>query len=201
MFISLRDPRGARWHRLRGAGRGAENAAPAIPGILDPPPLSQGSAHEADIQGSDIKDSFKVTVPGNGGPLGVNASQRVDFFGTVRGRVGIAFDRTLIYGTGGFAYGGVRDNILILLANGGATAPLNNSTTATGFAAGGDIEHYFMPSWSVKGEYQYIDLGSQRLVGVSTNGVLLNTTNIDTKFHTVRLGINYKLGGPIVAKY
>jgi outer membrane immunogenic protein len=144
---------------------------------------------EADIQGSGIRDAFNVTVPSNGGPLGVNAQQRLNYFGTVRGRLGLAVDHSLFYATGGFAYGGVKDNIL--LTNGGATALLMRNYTGTGFAVGGGWEYNFAPAWSVKVEYQYIDLGSKMLSGVSTNAVLLNSTNIDAKFHTVRVGLNY----------
>jgi outer membrane immunogenic protein len=149
---------------------------------------------EADFQGSGISDSFNVTVASNGGPLGVNASQRLNYFGTARGRIGYAFDRTLLYATGGFAYGRVNDSIL--LTNGAATAPLASNTTKTGFVIGAGAEYRFAPTWSVKAEYQYIDLGSQPLSGVSTNGVLLQTTNnVDAKFHTIRIGLNYKFGG------
>jgi outer membrane immunogenic protein len=148
---------------------------------------------EADFQGSDISDSFNVTVASNGGPLGVNAGQRLNYFGTVRGRLGYAFDRALIYATGGFAYGRVSDSIL--LTNGGATALLANAATRTGFVVGGGVEYSFAPAWSVKAEYQYISLGSENVSGVSTNSVFLQTTNnIDAKFNTVRIGLNYKFG-------
>ena len=157
---------------------------------------------EADIQGSGIRDAFNVTVASNGGPLGVNATQRLDYFGTVRGRLGLAVDHALFYVTGGFAYGGVKDSIL--LANGGATALLANTHTATGYAVGGGLEHYFAPAFSGKAEYQYLRLGSETLTGVSTNGVLLNSSDIAANFHTVRIGLNYhfgSFGGPLSSKY
>jgi outer membrane immunogenic protein len=144
---------------------------------------------ETDIQWSDIDDKFNVTVPSNGGPLGVNAKQRVDYFGTIRGRLGYAFGGTLLYATAGFAYGGVEDRVL--LANGGATALLKKDTTETGFAVGGGLEQYFGRAWSAKLEYQYIDLGSERLSGVSSNGVFLQSSRIDSNFHTARIGLNY----------
>jgi outer membrane immunogenic protein len=147
---------------------------------------------EADIQGSGLKDQFNVTVASNGGPLGVNARQELDFFGTVRGRLGFAFDRTLIYATGGLAYGGVNDHIL--LANGGATALLSKDVTETGFAIGGGLERYFSSAWSGKFEYQFIDLGREHLSGTSTNGVFLKSSGIDETFHTFRIGLNYHIG-------
>ena len=57
---------------------------------------------EADIQGADISDSV------------AGVKSQVNWFGTVRGRIGYAFDRTLIYGTGGFAYGEVETAFLYL---------------------------------------------------------------------------------------
>ena len=157
---------------------------------------------EADIQGSGIKDSFNVTVPSNGGPLGVVAEQDLRSFGTVRGRLGFAFDRALIYATGGYAYGRVTDQVT--LANGGATALLANTHTATGYAVGGGLEYYFGRAFSAKAEYQYLRLGSETLTGVSTNGVLLNSSDIAANFHTVRFGLNYhfgSFGGPLSSKY
>lgn len=154
---------------------------------------------EADIQGASIKDGFTVTVPSNGLPLNVVASDKIDYFGTVRARAGYVWDRTLFYGTLGFAYGGIRQSFNLL--NGGATAALAGSSVGTGFVAGGGVEYHFNRAWSVKAEYQYIDLGSTNQSGTSSNGVPLITSNVQTKFQTVRVGVNYTWGGPIVAKY
>ena len=126
---------------------------------------------EADIQGADISDS-----------VGGFKSQ-VNWFGTVRGRIGYAFDRTLIYGTGGFAYGEVENSIPVL---GKATE------TQTGYTVGGGIEYKINPAWSVKGEYQFINLDASSLTGAGPLG--LNGTD-SSEFHTVRLGVNYHLGG------
>src|SRR6185437_10872259 len=61
---------------------------------------------EADIQGSDVDDTWRGTTDAG---LDGSTRQSLEWFGTVRGRLGWAFDRTLIYGTGGFAYGRVKD--------------------------------------------------------------------------------------------
>src|SRR5215470_8095545 len=60
---------------------------------------------EADIQGAEIRD-------GNPGKfVGQGAKSNLDYFGTVRGRLGLAFGSSLIYGTGGLAYGGIRNEV------------------------------------------------------------------------------------------
>jgi outer membrane immunogenic protein len=114
----------------------------------------------------------------------------VDWFGTVRGRVGYAFDRALVYATGGFAYGNVDTSLSAPAAPG--TFERRNGTQV-GFVAGGGLEYKIMPKWSLKAEYQYVDLGSERLVG--TPGFAGFSTNaLDTAFHTVRVGLNYGFG-------
>jgi outer membrane immunogenic protein len=97
----------------------------------------------------------------------------------------------LVYGTGGFAYGGV--NTHIQLANNpplGFTNNLSNNATLTGYAAGGGVEYKITPQWSVKAEYQFIDLGDQRLSNAASD-LLTDRTKVEDNFHTVRAGINY----------
>jgi outer membrane immunogenic protein len=61
---------------------------------------------EADIQGSGIKGSTSRTVSIGGGPATLTASEKLNWFGTVRGRLGFsATPDLLLYGTGGLAYG------------------------------------------------------------------------------------------------
>ncbi|KQU19065.1 porin [Methylobacterium sp. Leaf94] len=142
-----------------------------------------------------------------------NGLSNLDYFGTVRGRLGYAFDRTLVYGTGGFAYGG----------GGGSSFGLPSSSTdtfRTGWAAGGGIE-YALPSDSflnffkssavtVKIEGLYVSLDRN-----STNGVFAYsnstgaqysvsgtgyaaatgyTSRRSDEFAVVRAGLNYKFG-------
>jgi outer membrane immunogenic protein len=96
---------------------------------------------EADIQGSDISDTI------NAGHIVFKNS--LDWFGTVRGRLGYAFGPSLVYGTGGFAYGGIRNEF----------TPFKFNDTATGYTVGGGLEYKFSPAWSAKVEYQFINLG------------------------------------------
>ena len=148
---------------------------------------------EADIQGAGLKDSFSDQPDGFGDLI--NADRNIDYFGTVRARLGYAFDRVLVYGTGGFAYGGVDNRIFIF--NPGASADLNKSTTETGFAVGGGIEYAFWRGWSLKAEYQFVDLGSYRLsapVIPLGAGETIVSNKIDNSFNTVRLGLNYHFG-------
>jgi outer membrane immunogenic protein len=146
---------------------------------------------EADIQGGRIHDS------------GISSAARgtdynLRWFGTVRGRVGFAVDRSLLYATGGFAYGGLNKHTFA-----GIPTDFTFSDTATGYAVGGGGEFAFVSNWSVKVEYQYINLRRNDMFDPA--GVNYATTrdlnNAADAFHTVRVGINYRFGGPVVARY
>jgi outer membrane immunogenic protein len=112
--------------------------------------------------------------------------------GTLRGRVGYAAGDTgnwLLYATGGLAVGDVYawDNLL----------PASGSATRAGWTVGAGVETAFAPNWTVKLEYLYVDLGKATLFNIipTVPETVSFTANI------VRAGVNYKFGGPVVAKY
>jgi outer membrane immunogenic protein len=163
---------------------------------------------EADIQGSDIGSSSTINfagIPGVAVPGITEGRDHINWFGTVRGRMGFVVDQVLFYGTGGLAYGGVNSSVSNL--NLVAAAPFNLisgsvSDTRVGWAAGAGIEWAFAPNWTVKAEYLHIDLGSTD-VAMSTAPAPASTATyrFDHQVETARLGVNYRFGGPVVARY
>ena len=129
----------------------------------------------------------------------------VDYFGTVRGRLGYNLGGTLLYLTGGFAYGGVNTSSTYADYTSPSTLNLHgrvsNSETLTGWTAGAGVEYKISPSWSLKGEYQFVDLGSisagpgATFIGSSTTPTspqyALNSRSQQVEFNTVRVGVNY----------
>jgi outer membrane immunogenic protein len=158
---------------------------------------------ETDIQGSNIQGrggAFQLVPPPPAPTLAgrfAAAKLDIDFFGTVRGRVGYAFGNTLLYATGGFAYGGVKSDFAFedTVGNSGR---VSNNRTATGWVAGAGVEYKIAPNWSFKGEYQFVDLGSETVTGplVLPVGYSLRGGEKDVEFHTVRLGFNYYFNTP-----
>jgi outer membrane immunogenic protein len=140
---------------------------------------------EADFQGGDISDSKSVCAGG----ACASAKSELEWFGTVRGRLGYAFDRALIYGTGGFAYGSVKNSASINIP-GLISASGSRSETQTGWVAGGGIEYKLAPSWSAKAEYQFLSLDASSpefaRLGFADGG--------NSEVHTFRIGVNYFLG-------
>lgn len=157
-----------------GGGQIGYNWQPAGGGYKDGPAYGNFVfGIEADIDGAGISGSKTVGT--------ATADTNLDWFGTVRGRVGYAIGATLLYGTGGLAFGGVQDKLTV------STTSVSHDATATGYAAGAGVEHLFSPAWSAKVEYLYIDLGTDTVV----NG--LDKANFDHEYNTVRLGLNYHI--------
>jgi outer membrane immunogenic protein len=156
---------------------------------------------EADIQVSHINDSntltqpccFPVFTPPNGV---FTRAQNLDWFGTVRGRLGLAiWDRTLIYGTGGLMYG--EEVVNSNLTFPAVTYQATSSGTHSGWIGGGGIEYAFTNNLSAKLEGLYFDMGSETITAgpnPKTALVFPETTSFSYKGALVRLGANLKFG-------
>jgi outer membrane immunogenic protein len=146
---------------------------------------------EADIQGADISGHATTSL---GAGLSASGSSDLDWFGTVRGRLGYAWGPTLIYATGGFAYGGIHDHVSKV--DGGGPGSLSRNEVATGYVVGGGLEYAISPRWSLKGEYQFIDLGkgSPMSVDVAVPPTkYFGELDPNHSYSTVRLGVNYHI--------
>ncbi len=128
---------------------------------------------EADFQGADISDSTSVA--------GVHSSSKIDWFGTVRPRIGYVYDRTLIYATGGLSYGHIKYT--------GAfndMSLIDESKTRAGWVLGAGVEHAFTDHLTARLEYQYVDFGH---FDAGDNGIWAKAT---PDFHSLRVALNYK---------
>jgi outer membrane immunogenic protein len=170
----------------------------------------------ARIQGSGNSAFFL----GSYGPGVFTASETVNWFGTLRARVGfIPTAPLLLYGTGGLAYGNVSKSAVMPGPNvgigvnlaggfgyacGTATGMANcfngsSSQTKAGWTVGAGGEYMFTNNLSLKAEYLYVNLGRSSVTPSATlSGGLLPAsfnTSIGSAFNVVRVGLNYKFGG------
>jgi len=130
---------------------------------------------EADAAWSDI--GATVGIP----PLAA-ISDKIRDTGTVRGRIGYAFDQVLLYGTGGYAWADNRLSATVL----GLTVA--ESRFHSGWAAGAGVEVMFAPKWSVKAEYLYKSFESQTyFTGFIPPGFATGKLNLNS----VQVGVNY----------
>jgi len=178
---------------------------------------------EADFQASGEDATGNVhqnttNVGGGGGSSGsgsfgfeifnsqsISHNDRLDWFGTVRGRVGYAIWPTvMLYGTGGLAYGRLSESvsassaITCVCVNAvpvnfpSASQSFETSVTKTGWTVGGGIEGVVSNThvtWKV--EYLYMDLGT---ANYTFNSSGLGTITLSTHFtdNIVRVGLNYQ---------
>lgn len=152
---------------------------------------------EADASAADLHGWRSCPGPA------FTCASRVNFLGSVRGRVGYAFDRALIYATAGLGIGSFRDRTYV-------AAPVAlfgaYSSTRVGLAVGAGVEYAVLPNWTVKAEYMYYHFGSgTQLAGPgSLDGPGGADVRIRHDVHTVKLGVNYLFStgpGAVVARY
>lgn len=144
---------------------------------------------ETDIQGAGISDTRTCLlgcVPGSSALI----DQKLNWFGTTRGRVGLATGPVLTYATAGVAYGGTETGVTTTA--GGITASSLTSATKTGWTWGTGVEAAIGGNWTAKAEYLYVNLGSSSAFNVVPTGV--STLNVKNQEQIFRGGINYRFG-------
>jgi outer membrane immunogenic protein len=165
---------------------------------------------EADFNGTALDETILVAVPQNAFFLGrnENVSTKPTWVSTVRARAGVTpVDGWLFYATGGLAIERVRGFYQSQFTDG--TTFLGTATpTRTGWAAGAGVEWDVAPSWTVKLEYLYLDFGTFSFISPNTSfaggpavPAFTWTTSIHSRDQTVRIGVNYRFGGPVIASY
>jgi outer membrane immunogenic protein len=125
-----------------------------------------------DIQASTISQSATTVTPvvPTGANLSENLSASIDWFGTVRGKLGWAAGNWLFYGTGGLAYGKVATDLRFFCTPGGTGCGGVNlaghtDETKAGWTAGGGIDYAISNYVTVGAEYLYLDLGRSSVTG------------------------------------
>jgi outer membrane immunogenic protein len=161
---------------------------------------------EADIQYADLNGRrndgylYGTAFPASYA-YGYGNNRGIDWFGTVRARAGVAFDRALLYVTGGFAYGGGDSNNNNYYY--ASTYPYgynNDDDIRGGWVVGGGLEYAFTPNWTAKIEGLYVSLDRSRNNNyyygapvVTTVGYpYYNNRHNNDEFGVVRVGLNYK---------
>jgi outer membrane immunogenic protein len=155
---------------------------------------------EADISGTGLKNTMNTTlqsffVP----PPSAVTTSSVDWYGTVRGRLGWATGPVMFYGTGGLAYG--RTNVNSTLTDNIILRSLNSqsSSVRAGWVAGFGVEYLLRPNLTVNLGYQYVDLGTTSLVAAPPGGLLSQSINAHAQFQEVSVGLSwlFPAAGPV----
>jgi len=171
---------------------------------------------EGSVDGSSLTKDVVASFPGFLGGATIATNTSADIQGSIRGKIGVAWDRLMIYGTGGVAFGGFNTSFNVnspgFVTATGVTIPAffaNNSasTTRVGWTAGGGVQYAVTPNWWVFAEYRYSDFGSIRNGAFPNlpNGVIFNGSR-QIQENQVQAGFSYKFDllpppPPVVSKY
>ena len=115
----------------------------------------------------------------------VSINPTTNYTGTFRGRASYAWDRTMVYLTGGLAW--MNNSISVNATSGAFTAGMSDSKMHVGGAIGAGVEYALAPNWSAKAEYLYTTYARETYLGNVGAGGL----NLSADAHTLKAGINY----------
>jgi outer membrane immunogenic protein len=145
-----------------------------------------------------LPSPISVDVPARS----VTINQRLDWYSTIRGRLGVTWGQALFYATGGVAFAGLNTTTTVQIATGGQFGGLlfqgSYDRVRVGYAVGGGLEYAFSPAWSLKAEYLYLDFGSYSYEAAETAPIQQPPqsfkTTVHTRDHVARVGLNYRWG-------
>jgi outer membrane immunogenic protein len=127
---------------------------------------------------------------------GLTDRTKINSFGLITGQVGYAWNNVLLYVKGGAAVVGSKYDVL----NAAGVVTASNSDTRWGGTVGAGLEYGFAPNWSVGVEYNHIFLGGNN-ENLTAGGVLVQADRVKQGVDMGLVRLNYKFGGPIIAKY
>jgi len=156
---------------------------------------------DSDFDFTSLNDTIFASHPiqSSVGAYTETLSQKLNWFSTTRGRVGFAWDRWMLFATGGLASGRVHASYLLQPAGLTLRYEGSDSWTRFGWTVGAGVEYAVTDNWFVRGEYMYIDLGHHNFVSpgigpLGGNPVFWNS-DIDTRFHVMRIAASYRFTG------
>lgn len=138
---------------------------------------------EVDFSWTGIKATEVDSFPAY---LGDRYESKIDWTSTVTGRIGYAFDRSLLYVKGGAAFAHTKLDYQRAAGNSG-----DASRTSSGWTIGGGLEYAFAPNWSARVEYNYMDFGNHN-VRVTEPGAWWDM-GVKQDMHVVKAGVNFRL--------
>jgi outer membrane immunogenic protein len=156
----------------------------------------EGQGNWADFRGSNVSLAFPAT----------NIRSKVDAFGLFTGQVGWAANNVLLYVKGGAAV--TADKYRITSNPGDVLGATSNDDTRWGGVVGVGLEYGFAPNWSAAIEYDHLFMQDRNTRFVSNGAVaaigaagLVFNDRIRQDVDLVTVRVNYRWGGPVVAKY
>jgi len=149
----------------------------------------EGQGNWADFRGSHVSTLF----PGD------RLDSRIDAFGLFTGQIGYAANNVLFYVKGGAAV--TADRFRIFDVPTGLVVATTGDDTRWGASVGAGIEFGFAPNWTAGVEYNHLFMQDRTHTFVDTTGAFIAAERIRQDVDLVTVRVNYRWGGPVIAKY
>jgi outer membrane immunogenic protein len=168
----------------------------------------EGEGYWSGIKNSLDSSFVNSTTGALTGASNTTFENRYDY--TIAGRVGLAFDRTLVFAKGGWAWGNYRFSDSFRDISFPSSSFDNGTVTLDGALFGVGLEHALTRNWTVKFEYDYIAYGSKAIstTGCSTSGgttgcFFNGSTPMSSNKQLFKFGANYLFDplGPAVSRF
>ena len=143
----------------------------------------------ADFRGSNVSLAFP----------GARNDSRIDAFGLFTGQVGWAANNVLFYIKGGAAV--TADRFRVFDVPTGVVVGTTSDDTRWGGVVGVGLEYGFAPNWSAAVEYDHLFMQDRTVSFNTPAGVFFGTDRIRQDVDLVTVRVNYRWGGPVIAKY
>jgi len=149
---------------------------------------------EADGGWMDIGGTTPLTAAVSGTRVGLRSGS----YGDITARLGLAFNSALLYVKGGWA---ILDDASQFGTVSGSFSGRTAHSYNNGYVIGAGLEYGFTPNWSAKVEYLHFGFGNTLNYTVIDAVGTPFRFNQDLTVETVKVGVNYRFGGPLVARY
>ncbi|MBR1120819.1 porin family protein [Bradyrhizobium lablabi] len=150
----------------------------------------EGQGNWADFKGNHVS----VFAPA------ITAESKIGAFGLLTGQIGYAWNNVLLYVRGGGAV--TDDRFRIYSTATGALIANTTDDTRWGGVVGAGVEFGFSPNWSAGVAYDHLFMDSRSYTfNTVPGGALFATDRIRQDVDVVTVRVNYRWGGPVIAKY
>ena len=180
-----------------GTGSNSGNASSWLAGAHAGYNWQNGSAvygFETDLSATHLDSSMngRLTFPPPFlPPSATSTNASIDWYGTLRGRLGVTNGPLLFYGTAGLAYGNIGLSSSVSFF--GSSLNSSASSTRAGWVGGAGIEYMYRPNLIFSLSYQYVDLGTFNLASAMTTPVILSqSASAHAQFQTVMAGFSWR---------
>jgi outer membrane immunogenic protein len=148
----------------------------------------EGQGNWADLKGSNPSLQF----------AGVTNQSRIDAFGLFTGQIGYAWNNALLYVKGGAA---VTSDRFRTFNAAGALTTSSGDDTRWGGVVGVGLEYGFAPNWSAAIEYDHLFMQDNTLAFTNAAGAAAGADRTRQDVDLVTVRVNWRFGGPVIAKY